>query len=514
MLAQRKRIPADEIQPAECGTICMLGYAIVLLVAVNLIAQLRFLILCVVMRFIRAREIVPAETVDKPRVAIQIATYREALVLPRLLKSILELDWPGDRMTIQILDDSVGADAVAIRKTVEEFGSSGVHIEYLNRESRSGFKAGALNYGLEAARDIDLIAYFDSDCRPRRDFLKRIVPQFQDVNVAGVQARWEYPNATVSPLTMAQQAAFEYLFRYEYGVRHLLESPVFYLGSAAVWRRQAMEQLGGWQISRFTAEDVDLGCRAGNAGWKVLYEPTVLAEDDALEEILAFRAQQRRWARAVSQAGLDAANGLLNAPRSLLARLVDITGLLPHATIPITLITALLIACETMLGSPQSPLLSYSEWAFALFVVMPPSIVAMLLANRYFHPRQWTSHMRLLALAGPIAAATMTSFIFGFVDLLRPKRAEFIATPKAGQVPVAKESRWRWLSMHYTPLIFDGVIMVVLLVGAGLALRRGLLNAAIPTAVLGAAYAGSLIQSIAAIRRHRTNLGTGGPKSG
>jgi F0F1-type ATP synthase membrane subunit c/vacuolar-type H+-ATPase subunit K len=491
----------------------MLGYAIVLLVAINLIAQLRFLILCVVMGLKRAREIVTvAETVESPKVAIQIATYREALILPRLLKSIMELDWPGDRMTVQILDDSVGADAAATKKTVEEFASNGVHFEYINRQSRAGFKAGALNHGLETAQDIDLIAYFDADCRPRPDFLKRIVPQFQDVNVAGVQARWEYPNGAVSPLTMAQQAAFEYLFRYEYGVRHLLGSPVFYLGSSAVWRRQAMEQLGGWRISRFTAEDVDLGCRAGNAGWKVLYEPTVLADDDALEEILAFRAQQRRWACAVSQAGLDAAHGLLNAPRSFLGRLVDVTGLLPHATIPLTMITAVLIAIDTLLGSPEGPLVHYSKWVFALFVVMPPSIVAMFLANRYFHPRHWTSHMRLLALAGPVAAATMTSFIFGFADLLR-KRAEFIATPKAGQVPVAKESRWRWLSMHYTPLIFDGVIMVVLLLAAGLAVRRGLLGSAISTGVLGAAYLGSLVQSIAAIRRHRTNLATRGQTS-
>jgi cellulose synthase/poly-beta-1,6-N-acetylglucosamine synthase-like glycosyltransferase len=485
----------------------VLSSVIILLVAFLVIAQIRFLILCVMIRIVGDPEPSPlGRLTEVPRVAVQIATYREALALPSLLKAILALDWPTELLLVQIIDDSIGDDAKATREIVEHFAGQGVRIEYLNRNSRSGFKAGALNYGLTAARDVDLIAYFDADCRPRSDFLTRIVPRFADLRVSGVQARWEYPNGYSSSLTIAQQAAFEYLFRYEYGIRTYLESPVYYLGSAAVWRRQTIENLGGWRTSRFTAEDVDMGYRAGNSGWKVLYEPSVLADNDAVEEMLAFRAQQRRWAYAVSQAGLDARRGLMAAPWGWWARIVEFTALMPHATIPLTLITALLIALQTIFYNERGVLLDAMQWIFAMLVVLPPSFIALILATQYFHPRDRLLQLRRLIMAGPAAAATMTSFLFGLAELVMAKRIEFIATPKAGQVAVVGESSRRWLTKTYGPLIFDAISTILLLTGAGFAITRGALNTAIPTALLGAAFAGSLIQSIPAAWRHKARL--------
>ena len=190
---------------------------------------------------------------------------------------------------MQVIDDSAGEDAAAAHDVVSQFSGRGVRIDYLNRGNRTGFKAGALNHGLTGARDAEFIAYFDADCRPRREFLSTLLPRFSDDSVAAVQARWEYPNAELTPLTMAQQAAFEYLFRYDYGLRAMLGTPVYYLGSAAVWRRKALEELGVWRTEPLTAEDVDMGYRARAAGWKVLYEPEALADNDAVEEMLAFR---------------------------------------------------------------------------------------------------------------------------------------------------------------------------------------------------------------------------------
>jgi cellulose synthase/poly-beta-1,6-N-acetylglucosamine synthase-like glycosyltransferase len=485
----------------------VIGGLIIALVVFNLVAQARFLILNIAMWCIPDAEATSdGQRPDLQTVALQVAAYREAPALPSVLRAIMALDWPRDRFVVQIIDDSEGEDARATREVTEQFARQGLRVDYFNRGSRAGFKAGALNYGLGATQGIELIAYFDADCRPRSDFLTRVVPRFSDPRVAGVQARWEYPNASVSPLTMAQQAAFEYLFRYEFGIRAYLGSPVYYLGSAAVWRREAIEGLGGWRFAPFTAEDVDMGYRAGNSGWKVLYEPNVVADNDAVEDILAFRAQQRRWARAVTQAGIDAARGCIAAPWGRMVQLVECTALLPHATIPLTLVTTLLIALHVIVGRAQSGLLHRMEWVFAVCVLVPPSVIAVVLATRYFHPRQWILQVALLAKAGPVAAATMTSFLFGLVDLAMARSVEFISTPKAGQVAVMGDSRRRWLGALYAPLVFDAVVALLLLTGGALAIKRGELSAAVPTALLGLAFVGSVILSVRAAFRHCTKL--------
>jgi cellulose synthase/poly-beta-1,6-N-acetylglucosamine synthase-like glycosyltransferase len=485
----------------------VLSAVIVVLVALYALAQLRFVIVCSLARF--AQPSMPPSVdplLDFPTVAVQVAAYREAPALPGLLEAILQLDWPRDRYFVQIIDDSVGADARASREVVEQLSCHGVRIDYLNRGSRAGYKAGALNHGIAAARDVDLIAYFDADCRPRREFLTRLVPQFSDDRVAAVQARWEYPNGGVSPLTMVQQAAFEYLFRYEYGLRAWLESPVYYLGSAAIWRREAIEALGGWRTHPFTAEDVDMGCRARAAGWTVLYDPTALADDDAVEDILAFRAQQRRWAHAVSRAALDASRGFLHANWSWPAFLIDLTGLVPHATIVLTLVTTLLIALHVMLGGERTVVLNRAEWLFAALVAASPAVVALVLATRHYHPDRWLSRTALLMRAGFAGAATMTSFVFGLADLARQRRMEFVTTPKDGQVGVIADSRRRWVGMLYGPIAFDAAVAVFLVTATAIAVRRDAVNAAVPAILLGAAFAVSFVYSLVAVSRHRSRL--------
>lgn len=484
-----------------------MGYVIQLLVAFLAIVQLRFVILGLVLKLAGDPEpSSPVRSAQIPKIAIQVAAYREAPALPKLLTAIGGLDWPSEFLLIQVLDDSMGQDAKATQAVTEEFAGRGVPVQYLNRHSRDGFKAGALNHGLAFAGDAELIAYFDADCRPRSDFLTRIVPKFSDPHVAAVQGRWEYPNGPSSPLTTLQQAAFEYLFRYEYGIRSRLGSPVYYLGSAAVWRRRALEELGGWKVFPLTAEDVDMGCRAGNNGWKLLYEPGVVADNDAIEEILAFRAQQRRWAFAVSQAGLDASIGVTAAPWGIWARILDLTAFLPHSAIPLTLLIGLLVAIQSILYAELGHLLNVTLWIFTWFVIAPPAVIVIILAMRYFHPQCWRAQVKRLLAAGPVIAAAMTSFIFGLAELARGKRIEFISTPKAGQVAVVSESKQRWLSLLYGPVVFDILSATLLLTGAGFAMSRGALQAAIPTTCVGAAFIASAVQSISAVRKHQSKL--------
>jgi cellulose synthase/poly-beta-1,6-N-acetylglucosamine synthase-like glycosyltransferase len=447
-----------------------------------------------------------ARSTDRPVVAVQVAVYREAPALPVLFESLRQLNWPVDRLRIQVLDDSTGDDATSTREIVELHAASGMPVTYHNRGSRSGFKAGALNYGMIVAGDAQLIAYFDADCLPRPYFLERLVPRVLTPGVAAVQARWEYPNDQHNPLTAVQAAAFEALFTWECALRARLGLPVYYLGTNAIWRLDVLAELGGWREQPFTAEDVDMGCRAAALGFDVSYEPEVLAENDAIEDLLAFRAQQRRWTRAVGRAALDAIKGLHGVRRSFFATLTDWTSLMPHATIPLTLLLSVAIALDVLLGGIPSGALEATLWVASALFVFPPAGVALLLAVRKSHPGNWILRWFLLLRAGPVAAATMTSFIFGLADLAFSIPTEFVVTPKAGQHATIANSSEKWLRSFTIPIAVDAAIFILLLSGFVHSIAAARSESAVPLGIMTWAYGRSMLLSLIDYRAHRRRL--------
>jgi cellulose synthase/poly-beta-1,6-N-acetylglucosamine synthase-like glycosyltransferase len=466
--------------------------------ALYVLIQLRFLaLLCLPMSRPAPK---PDAITNHPRVAIQIATFRENLALPSLLKAIAQLDWPKEALSVHILDDSPQPEAAETRATVAAFAAVGLPAHYHHRDNRDGFKAGALNLGLTIGTPAEFIAYFDADCRPDPDFLTKTMPHLDEQRVAAVQSMWRYPNATQSPLTMIQAAAFEYLFAYDFPVRARLGLPAYYLGSAAVWRRAVLQDLGGWRHVPFTAEDVDMGLRASNAGWHIAYEPRPLAEDDAVEGLLAFRAQQRRWAQAVLQAGLSAAPDMPRRfGRKTLVRLMDWTSFFPHALIPLTVILVVVLAIWVLLAPPAPGLF----WTFSALVLISPATVAIARAQARLHPQTWVRRARLLLFAGPYVAASMTSFLFGFKDLLNAHSLEFVATPKAGQTGVLGGRRQTWLKAHQAPVLLDTAFAVFFL-GAGLyALGSGIFSALWPLGLMGANFAICAGYTLRDVRRAR-----------
>lgn len=473
-----------------------LSIALITVVLLLVVTQLRFLILCLFVRPLKAVPATEDRSSARPQIAIHIATLSEALVLPPLLQAIRGLDWPARHLTVYVLDDSTGEDAAATAAVVNSFVERGLCAFYINRgQQRRGFKAGALNHGIAVNSGAQLIAYFDVDFIPRTDFLSKLVPYFSDEGVAAVQSRWEFSNRKTSPLTAAQSCAFEYLFRYEYGVRSALGAPVYFLGSAGVWRRDVLEQLGGWCEEPFTAEDVDMSYRTAAANWKIMYEPSALADVEAIENLLPFRRQQRRWARAVGRAAFDAMRRGGLGRRSFFASIIEWTALLPHATLPLTLVATLLMAILVL--NSQSPSFAI-EVLFFLLVSLPPSTLALVVAVRTFHPTEWFQIVRQLAFSGPVAAMTMTSFLFGLFDLAYEKRPKWNVTPKSGEQ--FKKER---LGSHISPLIFEGLIAAILSAGVYAALQKKEFAAVVPIGGLALAYAVSASATVLALARSR-----------
>jgi hypothetical protein len=209
-----------------------------------------------------------------PAVTIQLPIYNEKYTVERLLRAVTKLDYPAERLQIQVLDDSTDDTANLVRGLVEEYKSEGVNIEWIHRTNRRGYKAGALSKGLRTATG-ELIAIFDADFVPKPDWLKKTVPLFQNDELGCLQTRWGHTNRNYSALTRAEAMAIDGHFLIEQTARSRNNLFLNFNGTAGMWRRICIEDAGGWQWDTLT-EDLDLSYRAQMRGWKIDYLPDVV----------------------------------------------------------------------------------------------------------------------------------------------------------------------------------------------------------------------------------------------
>ncbi len=237
---------------------------------------------------------------DLSHVLIQLPTFNEAAVVARALESAAALDWPRDRLHIQLLDDSTDETTEIARTKVEELRARGVDAMLLHRDNREGFKAGALAAGL-AGRSDSYIAIFDADFIPPPDYLRRTVAELiADPSLCFVQGRWEHLNADYSLLTKAQSLSLDAHFAVEQSARSWSGLPMSFNGSGGIWRRTAIEDAGGWQYDTLT-EDLDLSVRAWLRGWRSRFLVGLEVPGELPDTITAWRNQQFRWTKGFAQ---------------------------------------------------------------------------------------------------------------------------------------------------------------------------------------------------------------------
>jgi cellulose synthase/poly-beta-1,6-N-acetylglucosamine synthase-like glycosyltransferase len=254
--------------------------------------------------FLRSRRTPPryepaTELSEYPRVLVQLPAFNEGMLIERAMRAAA-MDWPRDRLTIQVLDDSTDGSEAISRRFADELRRTGVDIQVIHRRNRSGFKAGALANGL-LRDDSPFIAVFDADFIPPADFLKRTMPVLMaDKELAFVQARWEHLNAGENMLTRAQAVMLDAHFGVEQAVRFATGMILPFNGTCGVWRRDAIDDAGGWTADTLT-EDLDLAVRAHLAGWRAAYLPQVTAAGELPTTLAAWRTQQHRWNKGFAQ---------------------------------------------------------------------------------------------------------------------------------------------------------------------------------------------------------------------
>ncbi len=373
----------------------------------------------------------PPAPVDWPRVTVQIPIYNEVHVASRVIQAVSALDYPADRLEIQVLDDSDDETSGVVARLVQRLQAQGVRIYHLRRENRAGYKAGALAYGLARARG-EYIAIFDADFVPPRDWLRRTVPHLMaNPRLGFVQTRWEHLNALASSITLAQSLALDGHFGVEQPARSRVGWPVVFNGSAGLWRRSCIEGSGGWQADTL-CEDLDLSYRAAMQGWKGLVLTRVTAAGEIPPSVEAFRRQQARWATGSIQTLRKHTRAWFHAPLPWSARLQGFIHMSNYLVHPFMLLLFLLTLPMLFIREGSLWPLTYLSFAG----LGPPLVYAWAQWSLRGHGRRLRA-LPLLVFLGLGIAWTGSKAVW---QGLRGRSTPFVRTPKFHLV--GRDNRW------------------------------------------------------------------------
>lgn len=373
-------------------------------------------------------EIPPQRFEQLPRVTIQLPIYNEQYVVERLLEETAKIEYPRELLQIQVLDDSTDETHAFTRRLVEEYRETGLPIEYIHRENRHGFKAGALQNGLKTATG-EIVAIFDADFVPPRDFLGRTVHFFADPNVGMVQTRWAYLNRHYNVLTEVQAMLLDGHFVLEHVAR--AGSGVFFNfnGTAGILRKSMIEDAGGWQHDTLT-EDSDLSYRAQMKGWKFVYVPSIECPSELPVETYSFQVQQSRWAKGLTQVAKKLLPSILRSDLPFRVKAEAFLHLTPNISYPLMIIVSVLILPVMIVRFYQGwfqmllidlPLIIASFWSISAFYVV---------AYRELFPKTWKR--ALLFLPALMAAGVALTIINSraVIEALIGYQTEFARTAK------------------------------------------------------------------------------------
>ena len=371
------------------------------------------------------------EEKDFPTVTVQLPVYNELYVIERLIDRVCEFDYPSNKLEIQVLDDSTDETKDIISRSIKVHRSNGVDISHLRRSDRNGYKAGALEEATGKAKG-DFIAIFDADFLPRKDFLKKTIPHFQDKTIGVVQTRWDHLNLDYSLLTRVQGFALDAHFSIEQTGRNRSDHFINFNGTAGVWRKETIVDAGGWQSDSLT-EDLDLSYRAQLKGWKFHYLEEIESPAELPVTMTAIKSQQFRWTKGAAEVAKKLLMKVLRSNASIATKYHAFFHLLNSSVyIPILLVAMLSVPVLIIKNHQPEINQAFSYAGFFLFSL------AVLGASYYtslsrFEGSSIKSFLRFLYLFPSFLAFSMgLSFhnTIAVIEGYRGKKSAFIRTPK------------------------------------------------------------------------------------
>ncbi|HZW39529.1 MAG: cellulose synthase family protein [Syntrophothermus sp.] len=359
-------------------------------------------------------------------VTIQLPLYNELYVVERLIDAVCEIDYPKDKLEIQVLDDSTDETVEITAQKVLEKQAQGFDIQHIRRGSREGFKAGALKAGLKTAKG-EYVAIFDADFIPHTNFLKKTLSFFSDDKVGMVQTRWEHLNVDYSILTKAQALALDGHFVIEQSVRNQAGFFINFNGTGGVWRKQCIEEAGNWHADTL-AEDLDLSYRAQLKGWRFVYLKDFTSPAELPVEINALKTQQFRWTKGHIETAKKLLPLVWKSKVPLRIKLQSTVHLTSNLGFPFILLSAILNVPLIFIKNSGS-----HEAYFAIMSLFVMAFVSSFLFYLYSQKdvrEDWRKKIMLfpLFMAGSMGFSVNNSRAV-FEGLLN-RKSEFVRTPK------------------------------------------------------------------------------------
>ncbi|MGE5175096.1 MAG: glycosyltransferase [Hyphomicrobiales bacterium] len=369
----------------------------------------------------------PGDPGEWPRVTIQLPIYNERYVADRLLDAAAAMEYPADRLEIQVLDDSTDETVAIVAAKVAALRARGLDVAHVRRPDRVGFKAGALQFGLERASG-DLLAIFDADFVPPPGFLRDLVPYFADPRVGMVQSRWRHLNQDYSMLAQAQAISLDGHFVIEHAARMAGGRFFNFNGTAGILRRACIVDAGGWHADTLT-EDLDLSYRAQLRGWRFVFAPDVGCPAELPVEMNAFKAQQHRWVKGSIQVARKMLPVVWRAPLPLAVK-VEATFHLTYNVAYVFLLLLSAIVYPVVVARYQSRSLVFTVLDAILFVTATVSVVAYFAtAQRETRP-DWRAQLRYFPFAMSLGIGLALNNSRAVLEALFGSRGEFLRTPK------------------------------------------------------------------------------------
>jgi cellulose synthase/poly-beta-1,6-N-acetylglucosamine synthase-like glycosyltransferase len=371
----------------------------------------------------------PAKRFDQlPRVTIQLPLYNERFVVKRLLEETCKMDYPRELLQIQVLDDSTDETHPYTERLCNELAAQGHPIEYRHRKNRHGYKAGALQEGLESATG-EFVAIFDADFLPPADFLTRTVHHFADPQIGVVQTRWSYLNKEYNILTQVEAMLLDGHFVLEHGARSTSGLFFNFNGTAGIIRRAMIDDAGGWQHDTLT-EDSDLSYRAQLKGWRFVYLMGVDCQSELPVDTYSFQVQQSRWAKGLTQVAKKLLPKIMKADIPWRVKLEAFLHLTPNISYPLMVVISALLL-------PVMIVRFYMGWLQMLLIDLPLILASFfsiwafyLVAQRELHPKSWWKSIAFLPMLMAAGVALTVSNTKAVMEALFGIQTSFARTPK------------------------------------------------------------------------------------
>jgi len=374
----------------------------------------------------------PSRYAELPAVTVQLPMYNERTVARRIVEETCRLDYPREKLHIQVLDDSTDDGRCVAEQAAREAREKGFDVEYIHRLDRKGYKAGALANGLKTAKG-EFITIFDADFVPDPSFLKRTVHYFTDPKVCVVQSRWEHLNRNDSILTRSQAILLDGHFAIEHVARNRSNRFMSFNGTAGTWRLAAIRDAGGWQADTLT-EDLDLSYRAQLKGWKFVFLPDLTAPAELPPVMNAFKAQQFRWTKGGAQTALKLLPKVMLSKAPLKVKVeafFHLTCFMMHLYVlllVLLLFPAMYVQCVPM----ETGTFWRIFFDIGVFTLATVSAGVFYAASQFELFGDWRTAVKYMPLLMALGVGLSVSNAKGILEALWGKKSEFVRTPKYG----------------------------------------------------------------------------------